>query len=121
MITNFEKETDELQEWEYKLLPGIIKGLAKRTKINPITGEDICKKINDFYHLDEKQNFNPIRFRKLTNFIRCKGILPVIATSKGYYCSYDKDQINDQIKSLEQRASAILASAAGLKKFLENE
>jgi tetrahydromethanopterin S-methyltransferase subunit B len=50
--------------------------------------------------------------------IRSKGILPLIATSNGYYCSYDKQEIMEQIKSLQERADAIINSANGLKKFL---
>jgi hypothetical protein len=56
--------------------------------------------------------------RKLVNHIRVKGILPIIATSQGYYVSYDKQDILDQINSLTQRANSILNSANGLRNFL---
>jgi hypothetical protein len=44
--------------------------------------------------------------------------LPLIATSQGYYVSYDKQEINAQIQSLVERANSILKSAEGLKKFI---
>jgi len=44
--------------------------------------------------------------------------MPIIATSKGYYCSYNHLEIKAQIESLEERAQAIMASADGLRKFL---
>jgi len=52
--------------------------------------------------------------RKLTHFLRCNSILPLIATSKGYYVSYDNAEIDKQIKSLQERAAAIIESANGL-------
>jgi hypothetical protein len=41
-----------------------------------------------------------------------------MATSQGYYVSYDKQEILDQINSLTQRANSIMNSANGLKNFL---
>ena len=58
------------------------------------------------------------RLRKLVNHIRVKGILPIIATSQGYYVSYDKQDILDQINSLTQRANSIINSANGLRNYL---
>jgi hypothetical protein len=46
------------------------------------------------------------------------GIMPIIATSQGYYVSHDKQEILDQINSLTQRANSIMNSANGLKNFL---
>lgn len=119
MIKNFENITFELTEEEYKLVDLVVSGLKKRQKDNPIKGEEICEKINvglDKFGLTKK--FSDARLRKITNYIRANGILPVIATSKGYYCSYDTDEIKSQIDSLYQRAEAIKSSADGLKKFL---
>jgi hypothetical protein len=42
----------------------------------------------------------------------------LIATSQGYYVSYDAQEINAQIQSLVERANSILKSADGLKKFI---
>ena len=114
MITNFEIITAELSEEERELVYLIIRGLETKTKDNPIKGAEICKRLSDKgYSLPEA------RLRKITNLIRSSGKLPIIATSKGYYCSYDKEDIRKQIESLMERADAIINSANGLRTFLD--
>jgi hypothetical protein len=121
MITNFEDITSELTPIENKLVPVIIKGLSAKTKDNPVKAVDIVKGINGYLQRNNvsKYTFSEARLRKISNFIRCNGILPLIATSKGYYVSTDRDEIENQIKSLVERAESIMASADGLKKFLK--
>ena len=118
MITNFEDITYPLTDQEKKLVKIMINGLKKRIGIGPVKAYEIIEIINDKYP-DIK--FSGPRLRKLTNLIRSLSILPLIATSKGYYVSYDQDTIKSQIKSLEERADAILNSAKGLKKFIKDE
>lgn len=113
MITNFENITSQLTEDEKELVHIIIQGLSGRTKDTPIKGAEICKKLNN-----KGYKITEARLRKITNFIRSESILPIIATSNGYYCSYDKDEIKKQIQSLIERADAIMLSANGLKKFI---
>jgi hypothetical protein len=120
MLTNFESITEELTEEEKKLVPVLIKGFSTKGKENPITGKEVVKAINVYkkvYGL--KRDFTEPRLRKICNFIRVKGILPLIATSNGYYISYDREEIRAQIDSLNERAMAIQASAEGLKKFIQ--
>lgn len=119
MVTNFEEYTEELTPEEKKLIPLLIAGFQSRTKANPIKGKDICKSINAkqvIYGL--KHKFTDVRLRKLSNFIRCRSIIPLIATSAGYYVSYDLQEIQKQILSLNERADAIVESAKGLEKFI---
>lgn len=119
MITNFEDVTKPLSEDEKKLIPILIKGFAGHGIDNPIKAPVICKMINDKkeqYGL--KSNFTEERLRKISNFIRSQGILPLIATSSGYYVSYDANIISKQIRSLRDRADAILVSANGLYRFI---
>ena len=119
MITNFEEITKELTEEEKKLVPILIKGFNTKTKDNPIKAPEIVSAINSKREtLGLKSNFSEARLRKIVNFIRAEGILPLIATSNGYYCSKDKEEIKNQIESLTQRADAIMISANGLKKYL---
>ena len=119
MIQNFEHITEPLTEEEKKLIPILINGFKTKTKENSITGSEVVDSINRKKEsLGLTKNFSEPRLRKLTNFIRSAGILPIIATSNGYYVSYDKDEIRLQITSLEERAAAILNSANGLKKYL---
>lgn len=113
MVTNFENITASLSDDEKQLVPIIIKGLSTKTKDSAIKATEICTKLND-----KGYKITEARLRKITNFIRSEGILPVIATSNGYYISYDKQEISKQIQSLTERAEAIMSSANGLKKFI---
>lgn len=117
MITNFEAITESLPHDEYIVLQPLIKSLSRRGKDNPIKAPEIVKAINE--KLNTKTKFTEVKLRKMCNFIRTQGMLPLIATSDGYYCSYDRDEIEKQIRSLNERASAILASANGLSKFIK--
>lgn len=119
MITNFEQYTHELTDEEKKLVPILIAGFKTKTKSNPITGADIVKAINSQKEKFGIKTFSEPRLRKICNFIRAKGILPLISTSNGYYLSYDKEELRKQILSLNERADAIRNSAAGLEKMLE--
>lgn len=114
MIPGFEKETCPLTETEKKLVPVIIKGLhSKIGEENAIYGADICSKMNlAGYSITEP------RLRKIVNFIRSEAILPIIATSKGYYVSHDTKVIKLQIESLKKRKEAIEVSLNGLQNYL---
>ncbi len=111
MIPGFAKETAPLtKQEEEQLLPALIDELRGRTKANPIKGHVLCRRF---------PQLTGARLRKLTNHIRSKSLLPVIATSCGYYTSYEKNEISFQIRSLVERALAINKSADGLRQFLE--
>lgn len=122
MITNFEDITFELTEAEKVLLPHIIKGFAGHTEDNPIRAKEIVATTNlwllnlgvDVYQLTEP------RLRKMVNYIRSTGALPLIATSKGYYVSYSPEVIKSQVKSLRERANSILRCADGLEQFINH-
>ena len=58
------------------------------------------------------------RLRKLVNYIRSNSLIPLIATSNGYFTTDCKQTIQEQIKSLQERANSIERCAQGLKKFL---
>jgi hypothetical protein len=121
MVTNFEDVTKELSDEECKYISILITGFQKRTKDNPIKAPDIIKNINTFVAAqrpDIKKKLSEPRLRKLCNYIRTQGLIPLIATSNGYYVSYDKEEIQNQIQSLNDRANAIIKSSLGLVKFL---
>ena len=118
MINNFEDFTEELSPDELKLVAPLMNGLRTKSKQNTIKAPDIVKAMNLFADKNALINITEPRLRKLVNHIRMKGILPIIATSQGYYVSYDKQEITDQINSLTQRANSILKSADGLRNFL---
>lgn len=103
------------------MIPLIMELLKDVRKESPILSPRLCDKFNYANEDDYCIPINGARLRKLVNYIRSHGLLPVIATSKGYYCSYDEKDILLQIKSLNERADAINNSANGLKQFLNNE
>jgi hypothetical protein len=121
MVTNFEEITKELTEEEMKYVYILVTGFQKRTKDNPIKAPDLIKSVNAFVEKnrpDIKQKLSEPRLRKLCNFIRSNSLIPLIATSNGYYVSYDKDEIHKQMQSLLDRGNAIIKSSLGLVKFL---
>jgi hypothetical protein len=118
MINNFEDFTEELSPDELKLVAPLMNGLRTKTKEHTIKAPDIVKAMNIFAEKNGLIKITEPRLRKLVNHIRVKGILPIIATSQGYYVSYDKQEILDQINSLTQRANSIIKSADGLRNFL---
>ena len=113
-ITNFEEITYDLTENELALVNILVAGFKRRAIDNPIKAPEIVDSMQKKgYDISEP------RLRKLCNYIRSKGIIPLIATSKGYYISYDSVDINKQIKSLRERAAAINKCADGLMKFIK--
>lgn len=114
MITNFEEITQELSEVELLLLPKIIAGFKNYSVNNPIKEPDIVRRFNERNTI----KLSGARLRKIVNHIRTNGLLPLIATSKGYYVSYDRSEIEKQIESLKQRANSINNCANGLNRFI---
>ena len=105
MITNFEKETHELTDYERNtLLPIIVKGLSTKVgKGEAITNKAICNAMETIGH-----KLHDARLRKLIHHIRAHDlILNLIATSKGYYIATNPQEVQDYIKSLTERINSI--------------
>lgn len=121
MLTNFEEITHELSNEELEIIPIVVHGFKKYTKENPIKAPTIVTGLNEYL---KKNNFKirmtQPRLRKMVNYIRSNSIIPLIATSNGYFTSDCKETIRDQVQSLQQRANSILRCADGMKKFLQN-
>lgn len=119
MITNFEEITADLTAEEMKLIDILVSGFKNRTKENPIKEPEICKAINsNLSKYGIRTKLTGARLRKLVNVIRSSGKCPVIATSKGYYSSNDREEIERQIRSMRERASAISSAADGMEIYL---
>lgn len=114
MITNFEEITCDLTKEEKKIIPVVIAKLKKHSVKNPIKSFEIVK----YIYKETGYKLGQPRFRKICNFIRSNGIIPIIATSKGYFVSRSKIQIQNQIQSLLERSDAIAIAAYGLHKFI---
>jgi len=122
MLTNFEDFTNELSEDELSILPAVIHSFRRYKKDSPIKAPEIIEGINDYLtKKGYKFKMTGPRLRKMVNYIRSNSLLPLIATSKGYFTDSCKITVMDQIKSLEERARSIQNCAEGLKKFIENE
>jgi predicted GTPase len=105
MITNFERETHELNGYEInKLLPIIVQGLSTKIgKEKAITNKAICKALKE-----QGYKISDTRLRKVVHYIRIKNFVPLlIATSKGYYVATEKQEVESYIKSLSERINSI--------------
>lgn len=121
MIETFEYITKPLTDDELRLVQVLIRGFRTKTKDNPIKAPEIIAAINqDYAKYGLSKKLTEPRLRKLVNYIRANGLLPLIATSSGYYCSVDKTEIQSQIKSMKQRADAIVHAAKGLERYRAN-
>jgi hypothetical protein len=116
MIIGHENDTYELSKDEINLAIKLIPHFKNRSKSNPVKAKEIVTGVNLVYKLTTK--FSEVRLRKIVNYYRVNSILPIISTCKGYYVSYDPEDINEMIKSLNQRAKSILDCSEGLKVFL---
>jgi hypothetical protein len=118
-ITNFENYTHELTDAELEILPIIIHGFRAYKKTNPIKAQLIVTRMNEFLaNKGYKIRLTQPRLRKLVNYIRSNSLLPLIATSQGYFTTDCKQTIQEQIKSLQERANSIDRCAVGLGKFI---
>lgn len=115
MIKNFEQITKELTAQELALIPVLMSGFRNHGRENPILARDIVRMMNLYLQTrNYSVTFTEARLRKCVNFIRTNAILPLMATSNGYYISWDSDEIYSQIQSLEERANSIKRCAGGL-------
>ena len=118
-ITNFNEYTYELTSEEMEILQLVIHGFRAYKKTNPIKAELIVKRMNVFLENNGyKIRLTQPRLRKLVNYIRSNGLLPLIANSHGYFTTDCKITIQEQVRSLQERANSIERAVDGLKKFL---
>lgn len=119
MITNFEEITHNLTPAELDLAHKLIPAFKARTKENKISTRELVKKVTEYYQLTFK--FNDVRLRKIVNYYRSFGILPVCGSSDGYFVSYDVLEMKKTAESLEQRTVSILNSSFGMQKMIKKE
>jgi len=119
MIKNFENITKELKQCELKHIDNLITVLSYVPKNNPIKTPELLKLVNYYAGKNNLMTMSGPRLRKLINYIRSNSLLPVIGMCRGYYVSYDAQDVSDEIKSLTQRSNSILDSVYGLNKILK--
>lgn len=124
-ITGFEEYTQELTREEIDILiPLFMNAMEGRCAENPIKAPDLVRRINILLKINGYHEFKIVtepKLRKCCNYVRSNSLLPLIATSKGYFVSNHFDVIQAQIKSLNERANSIRRCAAGLDKMLIKE
>lgn len=119
MIKNFEQITAELTAVEIELMELVKEQLIQCGPKKPCKTYELQEMVNEYCAMHNvSYKLHDSRLRKMIGALRQSGTLPVIATSKGYFVSYDKQIIADQIDSLCQRANSIASSATGLQSFL---
>lgn len=118
-VTNFEQYTAALNDQELAVLPTFLEVVKTGTDHRPLKAPRLVEMINIHLH-DRGISFRMTdeRFRKFVNYTRSNAILPLIATSHGYFVSYDPEVIRAQMKSLRERAGGILAAREGLAVFV---
>lgn len=114
MITNFEIITRKLTTAELTMANVIAANLILKSKTKPVKADAIIKGMNNAGY-----KLTGARLRKIVNLLRADGVLPIIGTSQGYYVSRDRDEIRKQIKSMEERADAIINAAKGMERWAQ--
>ena len=124
MITNFEEITEDLTEKELEYLQDIQEGIAKALLYSgmPKKQDELIFLINNSlferYGMACCMILKPVRLRKYINYIRKNSLMPIMATSNGYFLSENEEMIRSQIKSLNERAKSIRDAAKGLENYL---
>jgi len=119
MIVNFSNQTHELTDVEVYLLDFVKELFVQHDEVNPVKGYRICERVN--VHCEREginYRLSEPRLRKMVNYFRSNSVIPLLATSHGYYVTTDKTLIQSQIESLCQRAGSIANCASGLQNFL---
>ena len=102
------------------ILPLVIKVLM-RTSDNPTThlhSDRIVKFINskrDSGSIITKNPMSDVKLRKIVNWIRMWGLLPLMSGPTGYWITSDDKAITDMIASLESRIASMKSAIEGLK------
>lgn len=124
-ITNFEEHTADLSEDEMMFKDEIkahFEKLLSNTPHHQTKQVDLVQSVNMMlvrnHGAGSSVMLNTTRLRKYFNYFRSNGVLPIVATSKGCYITTDKEEVQKQITSLEERARQIQRAADGLKAFL---
>lgn len=108
MIENFEDITAALTTYKRDMLVPVLRNFLK-SRIgakNAIRNKTICQIFTDKGY----EGLTEARIRKCINYIRMNGLVPhLVANSHGYYCATSIEEVQRYMKSLRQRASAIMA------------
>lgn len=114
MIEKFEDVTAELTADEKKRVFDVLSVLRKHRKGSEIKSGAVMSLCWFRFGFD----ISSATLRKIVSYARRNGLEAICSSSKGYYVATDRKEIESQVRSLRQRASAISAAADGLEKAL---
>jgi hypothetical protein len=93
----------------------VFKLLMSATKEKPITSTNIALIVKTKFNV----KFTTVHVRKIINEFR-REELPVLASHWGYWISYDKQDILEQIISMNNRIAVQIEALSGLQNLLKN-
>jgi len=117
VIEGFEDITYDLTDFEKSLVPGFVASLVKRVgKDKAITSKEIIAA-----YATKGVVINDARIRKIINHIRTGYLVKgLMATSKGYYVSVDRQEIAEYCASLGHREAAIGSVRKVMEEYLKD-
>jgi len=116
MITGFEEETQPLtdKELQYAEFIGKIFTTNKHFKTNKVSANKLCDFLKRRFKL---KAFTEARLRKCINHLRRNEIAPIASDNRGYWQAQSEQEVNNCIKSLEERIGAMQVAIDGLRQM----
>lgn len=113
MVTNFETITIPMTDEEISMANLLVKSFKQNPEGTVWTSSQIIKGFARHGYI-----CSGARVRKIISYIRRNSVAPILASSSGYYLSYNIDEIKRQIISLDDRIAGIRSARDGLSAFL---
>jgi hypothetical protein len=116
MIEGFEQFTHKLTNYELRMAEVIAVGLENKVgRERAVTSDHIIEKMKGV-----GWSISGSRLRKMINYLRITGrVRNLICSSRGYYRSVDKREIQKYVRTLNHRAEAIQAVARSFDGFYQ--
>lgn len=121
-VAKFEPQTQPLTEKESLLVPYTIKAFKNKAyeKSRFLSSRNMVKAIETEYRIGTGEEVwikDSITLRKIVNYLVRNVILPIGSSWSGYYLLNTKEEFDEEIESLTNRANALNARIQGLKEF----
>lgn len=119
-VTNFEKETQPLTEKELLLVQSLV-NVIRETGAKTLNHKELVNAVEQNYNKTTGEYAwikSSSTLRKLVNYVVVNKIIPIASGSAGYWMCQDHE-IEDQVRSLRERANSILARANALAEMKE--
>lgn len=118
MITNFEDITYDITDDE-KRVAIYIERLLKSKNVF-FNNKELSEMIIKASGGDKRYLFKDARIRKIINYLRLTTCPNIIATSKGYKISNDKEELKKYLDSLLERIDAIRSVAESTNNYIKS-